>query len=288
MEQEINKESFQPKRTFHFSKDVQINFEKSGERGPSIIFLHGFGASLVSWYDIKDALPKGFQLYLLDLKGFGYSSKPKDGKYSMLDQAEIIEGFILTYNLDQVILVGHSYGGGIALGTYLNFHNKKYNPIKKIVLIDSAGYTQKFPFFINYLRTPIINFLLFNLVPSKIRAEGLLERLFHDDSKVTKERILRYSFFYDMPESHYSFAQAAKQILPKNYKEKVKQIKLVKVPTLIIWGRNDPIIPVKDAFKFEKDISNAQVQIVENCGHIPHEENPEETAKILEEFLSIQ
>lgn len=284
--QEMIKCPFQHSQTFHFSEDVQINFEKRGDQGPAVIFLHGFGASLATWNEITGAFStEDYQLYFVDLKGFGYSSKPKDGKYSILDQAEIITEFILRNNLEHVILVGHSYGGGVALLTHINFHKSPKNPIEKMVLIDSAGYTQKLPFFVEYLKTPVVNFLILNFVPHKMRAEQTLKKAFYDNSKVTEDKIHQYSQFFDMPGSHNSFVQTAKQILPKNYKTIIDQFKLVEVPTLIIWGRNDSIMPLDDAYKFQTDIRNSMVRVVEDCGHIPQEEKPEETAKLIIEFL---
>ncbi len=283
--QKMMKESIQAGRTFHFSENVKINFEKNGNRGPTVIFLHGFGDSLATWKDIRNVMSDEYQLYCIDLKGCGYSSKPKDSKYSVSDQAEIITKFIVRYNLKRVTLIGHSFGGAVALFTYMNFHNGCINPIEKIVLINSAGYKQKFPFFISILRIPIVNSLVLNLLPSEFQVEHTLRKLVYDKSKLTKDKILRYSFFYNMPGSHNALVQTAKQILPKNHKEITEQIKLINVPTLIVWGRNDPIIPLKNAFRFQTDISNAQVRIIDNCGHIPQEEKPEETAKAIVEFL---
>lgn len=278
-------ESIKTGQTFHFSKNVKINFEKSGNRGPSVIFLHGFGDSLATWNDVRNTMSDEYQLYCIDLKGCGYSSKPKDCKYSVSDQAKIITEFIASYGLKRVILIGHSFGGAVALFTYMNFHNNPNNPIEKIVLIDSAGYNQKLPFFITILRTPIINSLVLNLLPSEFQAEYTLRKLIYDKSKLTKNKILRYSFFYNMPGSHNALVQTAKQILPDNHEGIIGQIKLINVPTLIVWGRNDPIIPLKNAFRFQADISNAQVRVIDNCGHIPQEEKPEETAKAIFEFL---
>jgi pimeloyl-ACP methyl ester carboxylesterase len=286
MSQQMNIKPFKPEKSFIFSPDVTINFESSGNHGPAVVFLHGYGASIVAWNDIRNKMPSGYKLFFIDLKGFGYSSKPKDKRYSLSDQADIVAKFIVDNKLKEVVLVGHSYGGGVALLTYMKFLENPSNPIKKMVLIDSAGYTFNFPFFIDYLRTPVINILILNLVPSKYRAEHTLKRLYCDQSKVTEEKVLRYSFFFDMPGSHYSFVQAAKRILPQNHKEIVESFKLISVPTLVIWGRNDPIIPLTDAYRFQADISRTCVRIIDECGHIPHEEKPEETAKIIADFLS--
>jgi pimeloyl-ACP methyl ester carboxylesterase len=272
--------------TFHFSKNVEINFEKGGNEGPAVIFLHGFGDSLATWSGIRNAMPKDYQLYFIDLKGCGYSSKPNDGKYSAVDQAEIITAFIDRQGLKRVILVGHSFGGAVALLTYMNFHNNPVNPIEKIVLIDSAGYNQKLPFFIAILRIPVVNSLVLNLLPGEFQAEHTLRNLIYDKSKLTRDKILRYEMFYAMPGSHNALIQTAKQIVPVNHEEIIKKIKLINVPTLIMWGRNDPIIPVENAFKFQADISGAKAKIIDNCGHIPQEEKPEEAIKAIAEFLS--
>ena len=284
---EMTEYPFQPSQQFHFSEDMQVNFEKSGNHGTAVIFLHGFGASLASWNEMRQVFPaKDYQLYFIDMKGFGYSSRPRDGKYSINDQAEIITQFIVKHNFTRVVLVGHSYGGGVALLTYLNFHKCPNNPINKMVLIDSAGYTQTLPWFVSVLKTPVIDFLILKFVSRNMRAEQTLKHLFYDKSKVTKDKINQYSMFFDMEGSHYSFTQAAKQAMPKNHKEIIDQIKLIDIPTLIIWGRNDPIIPVNDAYKFQTDIQDSVIAVVEDCGHIPQEEMPEDTAKLILDFLN--
>lgn len=282
---EMKERQFVPRYAFQYSEGVNINFEKVGDQGPAIVFLHGFGASLNTWSDIRNSLPQGFRYYFVDLKGFGFSSKPNDKKYSLSDQADIIAKFIREHDFEQVVLVGHSYGGGVALFTYMKFVGSESNPIKKMILIDSAGYTFRFPFFIDFLRTPIINAFVLNVVPKKYRAKHTLNKLFYDKAKVTKERIHRYSFFFDMPGSHKSFVRAAKQVLPEDHEEVVKRIKEIDVLTLILWGRNDPIIPVDDAYKFQADISLSEVTVIEECGHVPHEEKPEEISGVVSNFL---
>ena len=108
--------AYPPQHTFLYSDSVAINYEVTGTGDKPIVFLHGFGLSTTSWNDIRVWFPNDeFKYYFLDLKGFGYSSKPRDGKYSFLDQAKIIVDFLEYNSLDEVILVGHSYGGGAAL-----------------------------------------------------------------------------------------------------------------------------------------------------------------------------
>jgi pimeloyl-ACP methyl ester carboxylesterase len=278
-----------PSQTFNFSDNVQINYQTVGNGESPIILLHGFGASILSWDDIKDKFPKKYKLYLIDLKGFGFSSKPDDDKYSIADQADVINKFIEYFQMTDVTLIGHSYGGGVAILTYLNYLSEfETSRIKKLILIDSAGYEQDFPFFIGNLRIPIINKIILNVFSAEFRAKFTLKKLFFDNSKVTDEKILQYSTFFDMPGSHNSFIKSAEQILPENYKHLTSTYNRINIPTLIIWGENDSIISIKYAHKFKDDIKNSELVIIDRCGHIPHEEKPDETIKIIKDFLERQ
>jgi len=135
-------------QSFHFSPDVIINFEVDGEGPRPLLMLHGFGASLESWKDIQPYLRTNFRVYALDLKGHGLSSKPHDNKYSPQDQADIVTAFIKNRQLTDVVLVGHSYGGGVALLAFLRLsEHTEHNPVSTMILIDSASYPQPLPFF---------------------------------------------------------------------------------------------------------------------------------------------
>ena len=251
-----------------------------------MLLLHGYGASLESWKDITPLLSYRFSLYLIDLKGFGLSSKPTDDKYSPEDQAEIITRFIEDKRLSNVILVGHSYGGAVALLTYFKLKRRNHrNYLQSLILIDTAAYPQKLPIFVLIPRTPIINTFVLNLVPSSWKAKFTLSYLFHDQSKLNDERIERYARFYDMPGSHYAFIKAAQQIFPDEIDHIIEAITQIDIPTLIVWGKEDPVISVESAYKLNESIKNSRLEIIPHCGHIPHEENPLETASVIDDFL---
>ena len=101
---------------------VRLNYQIGGLKQPRnvpvVVLVHGFGASLESWHDIYPHLCGDYQTVRVDLKGFGFSSKPKDSTYSLEDQAELLASFLKGLGLGRVVLVGHSYGGGVALLTY--------------------------------------------------------------------------------------------------------------------------------------------------------------------------
>jgi pimeloyl-ACP methyl ester carboxylesterase len=270
---------------FKYSQDITIHYEIRGVGIPPLLLLHGFGASIESWRDVQPMLEARHRLYLVDMKGFGRSSKPNDKRYSIADQAEIICALIRHLQLDNFGLVGHSYGGAVAMLTYLNL--KSSGPqISKLVLLDAPGYPQHFPFFITILRAPILNRLSLNLTPASTRARFILDHIFWDKTRVTNERVHRYAQFFDLPGSHDALVDSARQLVPSDPSILSGRISQIKVPTLILWGRRDPLVELWQAQRMNKEIENSRLEILENCGHVPQEERPEDTAELLIRFLS--
>jgi len=274
------------RHSFHFSSEISINFDVSGEGARPLLLLHGFGASMESWNDILPDLARMFRVYRLDLKGHGLSSKPRDGAYSISEQARIVAAFIREYKLSNVTLIGHSYGGSVALMTYVGFaESPETNPVAKMVLIDCAGYPQEFPFFVSLLRKPVIGSLAQNLVPARVRAKYTLDRLFYDPSKIKQERIERYARYFDLPGAHYALSQCARQIIPADVDTFLRKIPEIAVPTLILWGANDSVIPLSIGRRLNRDIASSQLVIIDGCGHVPQEEKPSEAVAVLLRFL---
>jgi pimeloyl-ACP methyl ester carboxylesterase len=181
--------------------------------------------------------------------------------------------------------VGHSLGGGIALLTY--FDSKVSNSgidVKGLVLIDSAGYSQNVPFFVSTVRNPLTRFVSHLLRPYD-RVRFVLESIIKVKEQVTPERIYRYAYFLDMPGSRYALLQTAKQIRPHNASELAAQFSTLTAPTLIVWGSDDPVILVENAYRFNSDIPGSRLVVFPDTGHIPHEERARQTFTILDEFL---
>jgi pimeloyl-ACP methyl ester carboxylesterase len=278
--------SIDTKHTFAYSDQIHISYERHGSGGSPIVFLHGFGASVETWRDIQPRLAQDNTLFFLDLKGFGLSSKPDDGRYTLEDQAEIVLAFLKAQNLRDVTLVGHSYGGAVCLFTYFKDRSGYGdNRIQRLILIDAAAYEQDFPFFINVLRKPVLNWIVMNLVPARIRATFLLRHLFYNACKLSTERITRHAGFIDQPGSYNSFVECAKHMVPSNPDSISALIKTIEVPTLILWGENDREIPLEHARRLNLSIRNSTLVIVPQCGHIPHEEKPDESLDAILKFL---
>jgi pimeloyl-ACP methyl ester carboxylesterase len=271
---------------FNYSSTVHISYEVRGSGSTTLVMLHGFGANHETWRDIQPFLEPHYKLVLVDMKGFGNSSKPGDNAYSVLDQAAIIRALCKSLDLKDYVLIGHSYGGAVALATYLtNDASGAPNPVRSLVLMDAPWYVQKFPLFIKVLRTGLVNHISLNLLPARARAKYVLNQVFLDKSKITSERIDRYARYFDLPGSHHAMIATARQIVPADPTLLSSRTHEVAIPTLIIWGANDNLIFKWQGERLHHEIRDSQLVVLEKCGHVPQEERPEETAQRLIEFI---
>lgn len=272
--------------TYAYSNNVYINFEMMGYGNKKIVLLHGFGTSLHTWDDIKDLFPVDeFTLYLIDMKGFGKSSKPEDDKYTIEEQSKIVKQFIIDIDTDSLYLIGHSFGGAVALFTQISLLNDKNKTrISKLILIDCLAYTQDMPVFIEYLRTPLLNKLTF-LLPNKFRAEYILNKIFYDKRMVNEKLVDRYAAFYDGDGLEYTFITSAGQIDQNGYEKIVDSYKNIPTPCLIIWGKNDPVLSVDNGIRLSNEMPKARLEIIDECGHVPQEEKPVVTFEKIYAFI---
>lgn len=280
--------TYKPTLKYHYTDSDYLNYEKIGNGTETLIFLHGFGASLHSWDDIKDLFPQEkYTLYLIDLKGFGYSSKPHDNQYQILDHSRILIKMLEDLSLSNVVFIGHSYGGAVTLLSVLELMKLgKDSIVKKLILIDAAAFPEKIPFFVQFLRNPFIRFFTLHVAPPKYRAVFTLEKLFYDKQKVDANKINRYAHFFKQKSFDYTIVQMAEQIIPDNYQDYVDSYKKISKPSLILWGKNDPIFPLHTAQKLQSLIRGSVLHVIDKCGHIPQEECPDQTYELILNFLN--
>ncbi len=261
-------------------KGVSLYVDIQGD-GQPVVLLHGFGTSHLSFKKIIPSLSKHFKTYAFDLKGFGKSDKPLDGRYSVYDQAVAVEEYLLKHHLNKIVLIGHSYGGGVALVLAL-MHPEL---IDKLVLIDSASYDQQLPKLLNFLQIPVIGKIGFFMIPSSIEVKESYKYAFYDNSKIPKDIITEYTKNMYLPNAKSAYYQASEVLIPKDIDKISKEYKKIKIPTLIIWGENDIVIRKDKAYRLHEDIKNSKLYIIPHCGHIPQEEKWVKTLEILENFM---
>ncbi|RQW84983.1 MAG: alpha/beta hydrolase [Geobacter sp.] len=271
---------------FSYAGTISIHYQTVGQGPLPILFLHGFASSSTTWQDMAGLFPAGeFTLFLLDLKGFGLSSKPKDAAYSIEDQAEIIRAFILDRGLRSLAIVGHSLGGAVALRVCIEA-GKGESPftIEKLVLIDSAAYPQRLPKFFRKLKSPLGPLYLL-LMPVRMLVQGALERVFFDKAQITSERFERYIRYFRGKGVSYALRATVQAVDPEAYVHVEESYRRLKLPVLIIWGAEDRNVRLSLGQRLQGDLSDSRLRILEKCGHNPHEERPEETFSAIISFL---
>jgi pimeloyl-ACP methyl ester carboxylesterase len=275
--------SWGERRVFDY-QGIKINYYEAGQ-GPPVILLHGFGACTYTWRFLAPALVQDHRVFALDLKGYGLSDKPDDAKYAVADQADMVTAFIKANDLRDLTIIGHSMGGGVALMTYFKVREADPARIKKLVLIDSAGYPQKMPWFIRFARIPLINIIGSLLVSPRFATYMVLRKCYYNKDKITDEQIDTYAYYGNLPGARQAVMATAQQIVPDDMDAVIAQYKTISVPVLIIWGAEDEVVPLSVGENFERDIPGAKLVKLKKCGHIPPEEAAGETNRLITTFL---
>jgi len=244
-------------------------------KGKPLILVHGVFSSSCVWRKNIDELARCFDVIAVDLKGYGYSDKPADGKYSREDIRQFVLDFMEALKVDRAILVGHSWGGGIAVDLALHHPER----VEKLILIDSTGYPPKSSLVAWLLKLPGIGRFLLAASDRKTFENILKEKVFFNPGLVTKEEVEGWMRPYYVRGA----AQAALEL--RNYHfDMAEEIRNISQPTLIIWGKEDKALPAEMAERFRQDIKNSVLQIIPNCGHNPQEEKPEEVNGLIKWF----
>ena len=270
-----------------YTKVGQINtrFWALGDKGSTVLLIHGIGGSLEDWMLNANALAKHHRVYAMDLVGSGHTDKPSV-PYSISYMAQFVKDFMETENIDSACLIGHSLGGAWSLQFSIQFPDK----VEKLVLVNSAGLGKKSTILLRLLTLPIIGKLLSR--PSRKGTASFLKECVHDPAVITDELIeFSYSLaampgaqnaFLSMIRTYGNFLGMHKDVLSSI----VDNLTTIIVPTLIFWGQQDRILPVAHAQVAEDKIPDTQLHIFDPCGHLTQMERPEEFNSRVLEFLA--
>jgi pimeloyl-ACP methyl ester carboxylesterase len=263
---------------------VKLFYEEKGE-GPPVLLIHGFGASTYTWRHIAPDLARDHRVIAMDMKGFGQSDKPFDESYSVFDQAELLTQLILDLDLRDLTIVGHSFGGGVALVLVLDEAERLKGRITKLVLLDSIAYPQDIPMFFRMLDMPIFSHVGVRMVPPAVQTRIALQIAYLDNSKIEDEEVETYAAPLRTAAGKHAIIHSARQIVPEGIEELSRRYKSIEQPTLILWCDHDRIVPLDVGLKLRRTLPNASLKLVDECGHMPHEEQPEATLGLLRDFL---
>lgn len=270
--------------TYYLHEGVRIHFKDVG-KGRTIVFIHGFGASLDSWRFMVEAFKDEYRLVLLDLKGHGYSDRPRDSRYSVRDQAEIVIGLLEHLGVSNVVLVGHSFGSVVALLAALKARESSPGIVSGLFLIAGSVDADNLPFVLRLLRTPVIGWLGMKLTSASFRTRLALKKAYYDDEKITDSVVELYAKYQNIPGTDYAFLKTAEQLVPSNFSDLRQDLRRLQNPVINILGDQDEIVQRVSAESVCKLLSRCLLVTLEDVGHVPHEETPEKIVPILRDFM---
>jgi pimeloyl-ACP methyl ester carboxylesterase len=213
------------------------------------------------------------------MPGFGLTGPSPENVYTYTYFSTFLDSFLHKLQVKSCILAGNSLGGGIAWHFSLAYPDK----VSKLILIDAIGYpikNEKGALGFKIARMPIVGNLLLFITP-KTLVEKSLENVFYNKSFVTASTITRY---HDLLLSEGN-RKAALSMFQHPMKQSENDIRQINKPTLILWGEQDQLISVNNAYLFNQDIKGSEVEVYKNVGHIPMEEAPVLTAGSIERFI---
>lgn len=285
-------EDYAPANEFVMVGSIKTHFVAKGAQGPAIVLIHGFGCTTATWQKNIDELAKRFRVYALDLKGFGLSAKPKDGQYHLDAFTQHVRGFLDVMKIDRAVLVGNSMGGAIATRVAL----RRPDRVAGLVLVDAIPTAFPRPSLpLAKLGTGGVSRDKSKSTPSALPAltRALITRqtiasglksAFHDQSLVSDSMIethYRPITFDGAPEALIAMLNPAPEST-----EALPPLSSLKMPTLVVWGRYDRLVPEPIADLYANNIPGARKLVFENSGHFPQIEEPAEFNGRLAEFVS--
>ncbi len=268
----------------------QIYVERVGTVGPPIVMIHGFGGNGCTWSPWVDDLASDHQLHLIDVKGFGNAPRPRDGRYSPLDLARPVTEYIRNEGLKHLTLVGHSLGGAIALIVGLDLYNQAVGDgpglePERLVIVSGAAFPQKVPPFIRMAGSRALGGVLLRAIPMRLLIRLALKKICYDPSCVRTEQVHAYADPIRRAGGRYAVRTAARQLVPDEATQIVEGYSTLDVPTLLLWGRHDGVVPLSTAYQLEAALPRSELTILERCGHLPAEELPEDSLAAVRTFF---
>ena len=264
--------------------DLPIDVQRAGSGDP-VILLHGFGASRFTWRHWSPALSRTHAVYLVDARGCGASETKPGLDYGTASMADDLTAMIRTLDLRRVTLVGHSLGGAVALLTILRLMEMgEGDRVVRFVSVAGVAYPQGLPRVMKRLANPLLG-RLFNLVSAKWIVRRVLRVILVDPSLITQEMTLGYAEPLRSRSTRRALFDCVRNLEPADVDAQVRRYPTIRIPALLIWGDRDVVVPLHVGRRLEKDLANARLVILGACGHVPPEEKPEETLRLVTDFL---
>jgi len=264
--------------------NIRTKYLEAG-KGDPLLLIHGLGHWSGVWKYNIEFFAQNFHVIVPDVVGYGDTDKPQDRAYNVDFYIKWLADFIKALDLPNIILIGNSLGGGIIAG-FTGAYPEKVN---KLIVLAPAGIRKNLYLMLRLISLPLIGRLLarpsyrgiMTFWKATMANQDLIpEELVKEHYKLSKRPLGNYAMIRTLRESANIFGIKKDEI--KRAKEYCKNIT---IPTMVIWGDKDKILPMPPKLDILSLLPHAQIEIIENCGHCPMIETPEIFHKLVNDFL---
>jgi pimeloyl-ACP methyl ester carboxylesterase len=268
---------------------LRVHYHQAGDGNLGIVLLHGFAASTFSWQEVMEPMSRWGRVIAFDRPAFGLTSRPMPGEwtgrnpYGVVAQVRLTIGLLDQLGIDRAILVGHSGGGTVAVLTALQHPER----IEALVLESPSIYDREtVPQPVRaLLSTPQarrMGPLIMRYLVDEFGERGI-RMAWHDESRDLTGVIEGYEVPKQVRDWDRALWETVVAAEPVDLPDRIREIR---TPTLVISGDDDRIVPVERSFRVSQEMPNARMEIIPQCGHLPHEECPEPFLNAVEPFIS--
>lgn len=248
-------------------------------RGRAVVLIHGLGGSLYDWRHLLEPLSESYRVIAPDLLGSGETDHPAGGDYSIRAQAKRLQRILEDLRVDEPVLVGNSYGGGIALQSAQDLPGR----VERLVLLNSVCYADRVPAYVELARLPLAGFVA-ERVPLGNLTRWALGKRYPTVANLTDEEFDAYQRELRRPGRRRVLVEILRAIIPSDPESFERRLRTIAAPSLLIWGAADPTIPVELGRRLAKDLPDARL-VELDAGHVPHQERPAEVLRLMTDFL---
>jgi len=264
---------------------LKVHYRDEGPRDDllPIVLLHGTSASLHTWEGWSAVLRNTRRVVSFDMPGFGLTGPNASGDYSDAMYVRFVLAMLDALKLQRVVLGGNSLGGAIAWETAVAAPDR----VLQLILVDAAGYAfvpKVVPLGFRIAMSPALSALTDRVLP-RSAVEDSVRSVYGHPERITPELVDRYAAITRREGNRRALGQRMAQI---DRGENAASVATLKLPTLILWGGQDRLIPPENAARFGRDIKGSTVVMFDDLGHVPQEEDPQRTVAAVQRFLAAQ
>jgi len=263
----------------------RIGYRRGGD-GPVLLLLHGIAGSSRTWIPAMELLQADYTVVAPDFVGHGHSAKPA-GDYSLGNFANWMRDLLVVLDIERATVIGQSFGGGVAMQFAYQFPDR----CERLVLVDAGGLGREVNWILRLVTLPATDYVLPILFPGFARRWG--DSVAHLADRVGLRSVPAMEIWRSYrsltdDEGRKAFVRTMRSVIDPGGQSvsAIDRLYLAeRIPTLIVWGQKDRIIPLSHAYQALEAAPHSRLEIMPGVGHFPQSEDPATFVEILKDFL---